>query len=114
MIEDIWMAISVGRRVLKTLGALKKDVETFRSSRARGGVHQTQMEALDKRTNDLEMLTREQESRIEDIEKSLEDALTATEALAQRVGTIYWIAVAGCAVSVPALVISVIALILRR
>ena len=114
MIEDIWLAISVGSRVIKTLGALKKDVDSFRAGRAQAGAHHTQMEVLDKRTSDLEILAKEQDGRIEEIENSLKDALTATEALAQRVGTIYWMALVGCAVSVPALVISVMALVLRR
>jgi hypothetical protein len=114
MLEDIWLAISVGHRVLRTLGVLKNDVESFRSRSAQARAHNAQMEALDKRTGDLEMLAREQDDRLEEIEKSLKDALTATEALAQRVGTIYWIAVAGCAVGVPALVVSTIALVLRR
>ena len=100
MLEDIWMAISVGRRVIKTIAALKSDVDSFRSRRAKTQEHHAQMEALDKRASDLERLAREQDDRLRQIENSLKDTLIATEAVAERVGTIYWIAVAGCALSV--------------
>jgi hypothetical protein len=114
MIEDIWMAISLGRRVLQTVGALKKDVDSFRSGRAKAQEHFAQMEALDKRTGDLEKLSKEQDDRLRQIENSLKDALIATEAVAERAGTIYWMALAACVVSAPAFVLSVISLVLLR
>src|ERR1700685_82529 len=106
MLEDIWMAISVGRRVIKTIAALKGDVDSFRSRSAKTQEHHAQMEAFDRRASDLERLAREQDDRLRQIENSLKDTLIATEAVAERVGTIYWIAVAGCALSVPAIILS--------
>jgi hypothetical protein len=66
------------------------------------------MEALNKRTDELELLAKEHDDRLREIENSLKDALTATEAVARRAGTIFWVAVAGCALSVPALVLSLL------
>ena len=114
MIEDIWMAISVGRRVLQTIGALKNDVDSFRSGRLKSSEHHTQMEALDKRTVDLERVAREQDERLRKIETSLKDALVATEAVAERAATIYWMALVACVLSAPALVISIISLLSHK
>lgn len=114
MLEDIWTAISVGRRVLKTIGVLKNDVDSFRSDKAKSEQHHSQMEALDKRTSDLENLAKEQDDRLRKIESSLKDALIATEAVAARAGTIYWMALVACALSVPALALSVISFFLHR
>jgi hypothetical protein len=44
------------------------------------------------------------------LEQSLEDTLRATEALAQRVSAIFWIAIVGCGLAVVALVASAVAL----
>jgi hypothetical protein len=114
MLENIWTVIAIGHRVVKTLGVLKKDVESFQSGNARARAQFAQMEALDKRTGELELLAKEQDNRLREIENSLKDALIATEAVAQRAGTIFWMAVAGCALSVPALVISLLSFVLRR
>jgi hypothetical protein len=114
MFENIWTAIAIGHRVVKTLGALKKDVDSFRSSNTRAGVQFAQMEALDKRTGELELLAKEQDERLLEIENSLKDALIATEAVARRAGTIFWMAVAGCALSVPALVLALLSFVLHR
>jgi hypothetical protein len=114
MIENIWTAFAIGHRVVKTLGALKKDVESLRSSNAQARAHVAQMEALDKRTGELELFAKEQDDRLGEIENSLADALTATEELARRAGTIFWMAAAGCALGVPALVLSVVSFVLRR
>jgi hypothetical protein len=113
MIDNILTVFSIGQRVIKTLGALKKDVESFRSPNEQVPAHFAQMEALDKRTAELELLAQEQDDRLREIEKSLKDALTATEALAQRVGKIFWMAMAGCALGVSALVLSAVLFHLR-
>lgn len=114
MLENIWTAIAIGHRVIKTLGALKKDVDSFRSDNVQTHVQFAQMEALDKRTGELEILAKEQDDRLRKIENSLKDVLTATEAVARRTGTIFWMAIAGCALSVPALVLSLLSFAFRR
>ena len=114
MFENIWTAIAIGHRVVKTLGALKKDVDSFRSGNDQARGQFAQMEALDKRTGELELLAKEQQERLRKIENSLTDVLTATEAVARRAGTIFWIALAGCALSLPALVFSLVSFIHRR
>jgi hypothetical protein len=114
MLENIWTAIAIGHRVVKTLGALKKDVDSFRSGNDRDHVQFAQMEALDKRTGELELLAKEQDDRLGRIENSLNDVLTATEAVARRAGTIFWMALVGCALSVPALVLSLLSFVLHR
>jgi hypothetical protein len=114
MLDDILTAISLGRRVLNTVRTLKGDVESFQSNKSE--VHKTGLElnALDKRMGDLEMLARQQDERLRELEHSVKDALIATEAVAARAGTIYWMAFAACALSVPALILSVLSLVLRR
>jgi len=114
MFENIWTAIAIGQRVVKTIAALKKDVDSFRSGNVQARVQFAQMEALDKRTGELEFLAKEQDDRLRKIENSLTDVLTATEAVARRTGTIFWIAAAGCALSLPALVLSLVTFFLHR
>lgn len=114
MLDDILTVISLGRRVLNTVRTLKRDVDSFQPSRPAAEHPRAQLEALDKRTGDLEMLAREQNERLREIEHSLKDALIATEAVAERAGTIYWMAFAACVLSVPALILSVLSLALRR
>ena len=114
MLDDILTVISLGRRVLNTVRTLKNDVDSFQADKANAQRPHIQLEALDKRTGDLEMLAREQNERLREIEHSLKDALVATEAVAERAGTIYWMAFAACALSVPALILSVLSLVLRR
>jgi hypothetical protein len=58
------------------------------------------------RTSELELLAKEQEDCLREIENSVKDALTATKAVAQRVGTIFWMAIAGCTLGVFALFLS--------
>jgi hypothetical protein len=79
MIDNILTAFSIGQQVIKTLGALKRDVESFRSRKAEVSMHFAQMEALDKRTGELELLAKGQEDRLREIENSVKDALTATK-----------------------------------
>jgi hypothetical protein len=114
MIENIWTAIAIGHRVVKTLGALKKDVDSLRSGNVRARAQFAQMEAVDKRTGELELFAKEQEDRLRRIENSSTDVLTATEAVARRAGTIFWIGVAGCALSLPALVLSLLSFVFHR
>jgi len=110
MFEEILTAISLGQRLLRSLAALRKDAKSFRSDAAQSHVGFAQLEALDKRTSDLEMIAREQESRIDEVQTILKDSMVVTEALARRVGTIFWIALSGCVAGLAALILSIIAL----
>jgi hypothetical protein len=122
MLGSIWNAIGLGQSVVKTISALKRDVESVRPPNPEAvSPSATQMEALDKqieamgkRTSDLEIIVQAQENRFRQIEKSLNDAVSATEAVAQRASTIFWIGAVSCALSVSALTISIIALVVHK
>src|SRR3954468_15112378 len=119
MLGSIWNVIGLGQSVVKTISALKRDVESVRPANpdvASQSVKQVealdrQIEAMEKRTSDLESIVQAQENRFRQIEKSLSDAVSATEAVAQRASTIFWIGAVSCALSVSALTISIIALV---
>lgn len=110
MFEEILTAISLGQRLLRSLAALRKDAKSFRSESAQSHAGLAQLEALDKRTSDLETIAQKQDARIAEVETILRDSMVVTEALARRVGTIFWIALTGCVAGLAALVLSVIAL----
>jgi hypothetical protein len=110
MLQEILAAISLGQRLLKGLAALRKDAASFRSARAQTDTASTQLDALHKRTSDLEVIAQEQDARLGEIEGVLKDSMVVSEALARRVGTIFWIALTGCAAGVAALIVSAVAL----
>src|SRR4029077_19170738 len=67
-------------------------------------------EALEGRLGDLESQARERDDRGAELEQSLKDALRATEALAERVSTIFWIACIGCGFALIGLIVSAVAM----
>jgi hypothetical protein len=113
MLENFWTVWTIGTGVVRTLSALRKDVESLRSGRAAALGHAAQLEALDQRTRQLELLAGDTDDRLEKIETSIKDAANATEALAQIAGTIFWMALAGCTLSVPALAVALVVLLRR-
>jgi|SRR5579872_573567 len=113
MLENFWTVWTIGTGVVRTLSALRKDVESLRSGRAAALGHAAHLEALDQRMQQLEILSAVTDDRLEKIETSLQDAANATEALARRAGAIFWMALAGCTLSVPALALGVVALVRR-
>jgi hypothetical protein len=113
MLENFWTVWTIGTGVVRTLSALRKDVESLRSGRTAALGHAAQLEALDQRTRQLELLADETDDRLEKIETSLKDAASATEALAERAGMIFWMALAGCTLSVSALAVALAALLRR-
>ena len=110
MLEEILAAISLGHKVVRTLAGLKKGVDALRSSPAPGFAHPSQVEELSGRTSVLEAAIEEQTARISQLEVGLREASDAAEALAQRVGVIFWISVAGCVFAVAAFILSLFAL----
>ena len=110
MFEEILAAISLGQRLLLSLAALRKDAKSVRSDNAPSHARISQLEALDKRTGDLELIAQEQDSRIGELENALKDSLVVTEAIARRVAMVFWIALAGCTAGMLALILSGIAL----
>jgi cytochrome c biogenesis protein ResB len=108
MLQEIFTAFSLGKKVLKSLADLRRDAESFRSGTANANVHSAQLEALGKRTETLESLAREQRFAIQELEHGVKDASSAAEALANRVGTIFWIALVGIILGVIALTFSIL------
>jgi phage-related minor tail protein len=110
MIGDILSAISLGRKLIGTIADLRRDIQSVRSGDARKNAHTGRFEALESRLGDLESQAKEQETRASELEQSLKDTLRATEALAERVSTIFWIASVACGLALIGLILSVVAL----
>jgi predicted nucleic acid-binding protein len=106
--DGILTAIALGTRLTKAVVQLKKQIDDLRSGAAPENLQPPPIEALDKRTSDLESLARRQAVRISDLEIGLEDASAVTSALAQRVSTIFWIALMSGTVALIALILSIL------
>jgi hypothetical protein len=68
------------------------------------------MEALESRVENLEAGSSDQGAQIAEMEKSLQDTLLATEALAERMGRIFWIGIGTGVLSLVAVTLSLLAL----
>jgi hypothetical protein len=110
MLSDILAALSLGRRLIGTIADLRRDIQSVRSGDARKKVRTERLEALESGLGELESQAKEQDARISALEQSLKDTLRATEALAERVSTIFWIACVASGVALIGLIASVIAL----
>jgi hypothetical protein len=113
MLEGAWRAITLGHGVVQKLAALRKDVESLRAGGDRARSRTARLEAIDQRMGYLELLAKEHDDRLQKVEDSLKDAVAATEAVAARAGTLFWMAFAGCALGAPALVIALFAFLRR-
>jgi len=111
MLGDILSAISLGRRLIGTIADLRRDIQSVRTGGARKDVHVGRLEALESRLDGLESQAKEQEVQAAQLEQGLKDVLLATEALAERVSTIFWIESVGCGLALIGLIVSVVALI---
>jgi hypothetical protein len=107
--DDLLTAIALGTRLTKAVVSLKNHIDTLRSGVMPENPQPSPIEALDKRTSELESLARKQAVRISDLEIGLEDAAAVTSALAQRVSAIFWIAIASGIVALIALILSILA-----
>ena len=103
MLGDILSAISLGRKLIGTIADLRRDIQCARSGGAREDVQVGRLEALESRLDGLESEAKEHDAQT--------DVLRATEALAERVSTIFWIASVGCGLALIGLIVSVVALI---
>ena len=110
MLSEVFTAISLGRKLISTIADLRRDIHSVHSGGAPKNVHAGRFEALENRLGDLESQAKEQEVRAAKLEQSLKDTLRATEALAERVSTIFWIATVGCGLALLGLIVSVVAL----
>jgi chromosome segregation ATPase len=110
MIGDILSVISLGRKLITTIADLRRDIESVRSGDTRKDAHAGRIEALEGRLDDLEAQAKKNDTRAAELEQSLKDTLRATEALAERVSTIFWIASAACGLALIGLVVAVVAL----
>jgi hypothetical protein len=110
MLGDILYAISLGRKLIGTIADLRRDIQSVRSGGERKDVHAGRLEALEGRFDGLESQAKEHDAQAAQLEQGLKDVLRATEALAERVSTIFWIASVGCGLALIALIVSVVAL----
>jgi hypothetical protein len=110
MLGDILSAISLGRKLIGTIADLRRDIQSVRSEGARKDIHAGRLEALEGRLDGLESQAKEHDAQAAQLEQGLKDVLRATEALAERVSTIFWIASVGCGLALIGLIVSVVAL----
>ena len=110
MIGDILSVISLGRKLITTIADLRRDIESVRSGDTRKDAHAGRIEALEGRLDDLEAQAKENDTRAAELEQSLKDTLRATEALAERVSTIFWIASVACGLALIGLAVAVVGL----
>ena len=110
MLGDILYAISLGRKLIGTIADLRRDIQSVRSGGERKDVHAGRLEALESRLDGLESQAKEHDAQAAQLEQGLKDVLRATEALAERVSTIFWIASVGCGLALTGLIVSVVAL----
>jgi hypothetical protein len=111
MLSEILTAISLGRKLIGTIADLRRDIQAVRSGGVGKDVHAGRLEALESRLDGLESQAKEHDAQVAQLEQGLKDVLRATEALAERVSTIFWIASAGCGLALIGLIVSVVALI---
>jgi predicted nucleic acid-binding protein len=111
--DEILTAIALGTRLTKAVVSSKRHVDDLRSSAAPKTLQPSPIDALDRRTSDLESLARRQAARISDLEIGLEDAAVVTTALAERVSTIFWIAVLSGTVALISLILSIFTIAYR-
>jgi ribosomal 50S subunit-associated protein YjgA (DUF615 family) len=109
MVGDILSAISLGRRLIETIADLRRDIQFVRSGGARKDVHVGRLEALESRLDGLESQAKEHDAEVAQLEQGLKDVLRATEALAERVSTIFWIAAVGCGLALIGMIVSLVA-----
>jgi hypothetical protein len=110
MLGDILSAISLGRKLVTTIADLRRDIHSVSSENAPVEPKPGRLEALDARLSDIECQAREHHARVIAVEQSLNDTLRATEALAERVSTIFWVAGIACGLAGIALIIGIVAL----
>ncbi len=111
-VSDILTMISMGQKVVRTLADLKKDTQSLRpAAPPPPDVHGPRIAAIEKRLDDLETASKEQDQRLNALANALRDTLKVTEALSDRVAVIFWIALAGCVLAAIAAVASLIFLI---
>jgi len=110
MLSNILTVISLGHKLIGTIADFRRDMQAARPSDATKNVHTGRLEALEGRLGDLESQAKEQDARVADLERSLQDALRATEALAERVSAIFWIASVAFGLTLIGLIASVVAL----
>jgi hypothetical protein len=110
MLSDILTVISLGRKLIGTIADLRRDIQSARPGAARKDVHTGRLEALETSFGNLESQAKEQDARVAELEQSLKDVLRSTEALADRVSTIFWIASVACGLALIGLIASVVAL----
>lgn len=113
-LDDLFNAIALGTTLVQQVMKLKKRINGLRSNAVVEDVQPDAVDALDRRVETLERLTRRQAALMKDLETGLEDASAVTESLARRVRTIFWIAVPGGIVALSALALSIAGLVVRR
>jgi len=110
MISDVLDVIALGRKLIETIANLRRDVQSARAGQPDKSANSAHVELLENRISGIESRAKDHDDRLAELDRSLEDTLRATEALAQRVSAIFWIAIVGCGLAVIGLVVSAVAL----
>jgi hypothetical protein len=109
-LDDLFTTIALGAKLTRSVISLKNHIDALRSGATFEYAPPSVLDALDRRTADLESLASQQAARIAALETSLADASAVTDALAHRVGTIFWIALMGGTFGLIALVLSIVSI----
>jgi hypothetical protein len=109
-LDDLFTTIALGTKLTRAVLSLKKHIDALGSGVTLEYGQPSVLDALDRRTADLESLAGQQAARISALEGGLEDASAVTDALAHRVGTIFWIALISGAVGLIASVLAIVAI----
>ncbi|HXX44916.1 MAG TPA: hypothetical protein VEJ38_09320 [Candidatus Acidoferrales bacterium] len=109
-LDDVFSTIALGTKLTRAVISLKKHIDALRSGTAREYVQPSVLEALDRRTAELELLASRQTDRIAALEASLEDASAVADALAERMGTVFWLTLMSGSIGLIAIVLSIIAI----
>ena len=107
-LDDVFGTIALGTKLTRAVMSLKRHIDAPRSGSTPEYVQPAVLEALDRRTADLESLASRQADRIAALETGLEDASGVADVVAERVGTVFWIALMSGAVGLIALVLSIV------
>jgi hypothetical protein len=113
MVSDILSFVSLGRNLIHTINELRGAVARPAPESA-SAVEGGKIESLESRIGELEARSNQQYYRIVELERGLERAMHATEALAHRMSAIFWVGIVGCGLGLIALIVSAAALARTR
>src|SRR5690348_15970143 len=106
MWSEVFTAISLGRKIVRALADLKRDVGSVRPGGVATKPNVARFDMVEGRLDALEAELIDQNARTAELEAGLKDTLRVTEALAERISAMFWIVVTGSSIGLVGLVLS--------